>query len=179
MSVFQLSVVRRVDRNLALSGTRLHMRNPSIRALLLIAASFVAIRAFPCSWVRGYFFQVSALRGTVVGADIGPLQYIRWLRQCFARKHAKLSLYQFPASATQRDMPPIRSTRTDSKGHFDFGNVAPGHYTLIIYDDDWGWSDLFDVEVNPETEQTTSVTIDISPFFPDCKGGHEFFVRSR
>ena len=154
------------------------VKSPSVR-LLLIAALLVPAQAHACSWADGYFYQVSALRGNVVGAKIGPLQYSRWLRQSFARKNAKLTLYQYRSPISQRyELPFVKATKADVNGRFDFGDVAPGHYTLIIDDGDWGTSAWFDVELKPQDKQTVAVTIDVSPNFPDCKGGHEFIVRT-
>jgi hypothetical protein len=76
-------------------------------------------------------------------------------------------------------MPPVKTTKTDGNGHFDFGEVAPGHYTLIVDNSAWGTSDWFDVEVKQQGQPTAAVTIDVSPQFPDCKGGHEFIVTTK
>ena len=76
-------------------------------------------------------------------------------------------------------MPLVKVTETDPKGYFDFGEIAPGHYTLILDDGVWGTSDWFDVEVKQQPKQTVTVTIDVSPAFPDCSGGHEFIVKTR
>jgi len=147
--------------------------------LLCLFALLVPTQANPCSWAEGYFYQVSALRGNVVGAKIGPLQYSRRLRQSFARKNATLTLYQYRRPIKQREeMPLVKTTKTDADGRFDFGEVVPGHYTLIIDDSDWGSSNWFDVEVKQQAKQTATITIDVSPNFPDCKGGHEFIVRT-
>ncbi|MBI3646991.1 MAG: hypothetical protein HY233_13670 [Acidobacteriales bacterium] len=76
-------------------------------------------------------------------------------------------------------MPLVKATETDSHGHFDFGVLETGHYTLIVDDEGWGHSNWFDVEIESLTQKTVSVTIDISPHFPDCKGGHEFIVNTK
>jgi len=137
----------------------------------------VAFQAYPCSWAEGYFHRVSRLRGNIVGADIGPLQYVHWLRQSFARRNARITLYEYHRPIKQRDdMPLVITTKTDVNGYFDFGEVGSGHYTLVVDDDDWQSSDWFDVEVNQEAKETVAVLIDVSPHFPDCKGGHEFIV---
>jgi len=57
--------------------------------------------------------------------------------------------------------------------------LRPGHYTLIVDDGDWGTSHWFNVEVKLQPKETVTVTIDISPNFPDCKGGHEFIVKTQ
>jgi hypothetical protein len=68
---------------------------------------------------------------------------------------------------------------TDDHGNFDFGVLNEGHYTLIVDDAGWGSSEWFDVEIKSLPKQTDSVTIDVSPHFPDCKGGHEFIVDTK
>ena len=76
-------------------------------------------------------------------------------------------------------MPVVKVTKTDVNGHFDFGEVAAGHYRLTVDDRDWGTSDWFDVEVKLQPKPTAGVTIDVSPASPDCTGGHEFIVRTK
>lgn len=122
---------------------------------------------------------MSALRGDVVGAKIGPLQYSRRLRQLFTRKNATLTLYQYRRPLKDgEEMPLVKTTKTDADGRFDFDEVAPGHYTLVVDDGGLGSSDWFDVEVKQPVKETATITIDVSPNFPDCKGGHEFIVRT-
>jgi hypothetical protein len=151
---------------------------PKVR-MVAVFVLFVAAQAYPCSWTTGYFYQVTRLRGKVVGAKIGPLQYARWLRQSFARSGAKLTVYQYRWPIHSRsEMPFVKTTEADSHGNFDFGVLEPGHYTLIVDDAVWRHSDWFDFEVTTTPRETLSVTIDISPHFPDCKGGHELIVKS-
>jgi hypothetical protein len=98
----------------------------SLPRLLLVAAliPFVVAQAYPCSWAKGYFYQVTRLRGKVVGAKLGPLQYARWLRQSFARSGAKLTVYEYRWPIHSRsDMPLIKATQADSHGSFDFGRL--------------------------------------------------------
>jgi hypothetical protein len=78
--------------------------------------------------------------------------------------------YRWPIRA-QNDMPLVKGTETDSKGNFEFGVLKDGHYTLVVDDEALGNSDWFDVEIKSLPRETVSVTIDISPNFPDCKGG--------
>jgi hypothetical protein len=99
----------------------------------------------------------------------------RWLRQSMARKHAKMALYEYRSPrAAWDDGSLIKTVETDAHGNFDFGPIGMGHYTLRIDD-----NDLFDVEVKDLPRVTDSVTIDVSPVSPDCKGGHEFIVRGK
>lgn len=76
-------------------------------------------------------------------------------------------------------MPLVKAMETDADGKFDFGSLDEGHYTLIVDDEVWGSSEWFDVEIKNLPQRTASVTIDISPVTPDCKGGHEFVVSPR
>jgi len=122
--------------------------------------------------VEGYFHQVTALKGRVVGTNYHGLP--RWLRQSFARKHVKLALYEYQwPRASLDDGSLIKTVETGDYGNFDFGVLAAGHYTLMI-----GGGTLFDVEIKEMPRATESVTIDISPVYPDCTGGHEFFAKT-
>jgi hypothetical protein len=94
------------------------------------------------------------------------------LRQSFARKHAKLALYKYSQPWDETLL--VKTVETDDHGSFDFGPLTLGHYTLRIDE-----SDLFDVEIKELPRKTESVTIDVSPINPDCKGGHEFIVRMK
>jgi hypothetical protein len=133
---------------------------------------FTGLPARSCSWAVGYFHQVTALKGQVVGSTYHGLP--RWLRQSFARKHAKLALYEYRWPRAQNAMPPlVKTLETDGNGAFDFGPLLTGHYTLVI-----DGEDSFDVEIKELPQVTASVTIDVSPIYPDCTGGHEFNVRT-
>jgi len=111
---------------------------------------------------------------------MGPLQYAGWLRRSFARNHVELALYSYQNPvASLSDMPLVKKVATNGKGNFDFGSLSQGHYTLIVDDADWGSSEWFDVEIISLPQPTASVTVDISPNFPDCKGGHEISVNSK
>ncbi len=126
-----------------------------------------------CSFAIGYFHQVTALKGRVVGTTYHGLP--RWLRQSFARKHAKLTLYEYRwPRASWDDASLIKRVETDDHGNFDFGPLRTGHYALRIDD-----NDMFDIELKDLPRVTESVTIDVSPVYPDCTGGHEFVVRTR
>jgi hypothetical protein len=111
---------------------------------------------------------------------LGPLQYASWPRHSFARERAELSLYLYRAPVKARsDMPFVKKTEADDAGNFDFGSLHEGHYTLIVDDLNWGSANWFDVEINSLPRRTESVTVDISPNFPDCQGGHEFIIKSK
>jgi hypothetical protein len=158
------------------------MRVPLATRVLVLAATILSIvtQANPCTWAKGYFHQVTRLRGRVVGAKLGPLQYVGWLRQSFVRKHVRLTLYSYRWPIKARgDMPLVKAVAADGHGNFDFGALNEGHYTLIVDDAGWHSSDWFDVEIKNLPQQTDSVTIDVSPDFPDCTGGHEFIANKK
>jgi len=139
----------------------------TIATLVLLSVSQIGA----CTLAVGYFYQVTALKGRVVGTH--SLTYApRWFRQSFVRKHAKLVLYEYGQGANETSI--VKTVETDDHGDFDFGPLQIGHYTLRIDD-----NDFFDVEVKELPRMTASVMIDVSPIHPDCKGGHEFFIRSR
>jgi hypothetical protein len=141
-----------------------------ILAFLLL---LTVLQAHACEWTVGYFYQVTTLKGQVVGTTSHGLP--RWLRQSFAKKHAKLVLYEYRWPRARNNMPPIiKTVETDGEGMFDFGLLGAGHYVLAIDDED-----SFDVEIKELPQVTESVTIDVSPVYPDCTGGHEFIVRTR
>jgi len=152
-----------------------------MKVLAITAAVLLFVgSADACTWATGYFYQVSGLRGKVVGARLGPLQYAGWLRRSFVRKHAELTLYLYRAPIKARSgMSLVKKSTADDDGNFDFGSLNPGHYTLIVDDVSWGSSTWFDVEIKTLPRPTESVTVDISPNFADCKGGHEFIINSK
>jgi hypothetical protein len=140
--------------------------------VLASALLFTGLQARACEWAVGYFYRVTALKGQVVGTTYHGLP--RWLRQSFAKKHAKLVLYEYRWPRSRNNMPPaIKTVETDGEGMFNFGPLRTGHYTLAIDDED-----SFDVEIKEQPHATESVTIDVSPVYPDCTGGHEFIVRT-
>ena len=157
-----------------------------VRVFLAGALLIQAQQAFSCSFAIGYFYQVTRLRGTVVGTgNYWPLpgyrSYPRWIRQRVRRGNADLRLYDYRWPGSVRDRQPIATVRTDNRGRFDFGTLQEGHYTLVI---DWAaehseHSDHFDVEIKKLRAETSSVEIDVSPVDPDCTGGHEFISYSR
>lgn len=142
----------------------------AVALLLLILVS----PASACTFAQGYFYQVTALKGRVVGTTWHGLP--RWLRQSFSRKHAKLALfeYRWPLAAWDEALV-VKTIETDGHGNFDFGPLKTGHYILRI-----DGEDLFDVEVKEDVPRVTdSVIVDVSPVFPDCTGGHEFIVKEK
>ena len=154
------------------------MRVSGLRTVLgvsLIVLSWQA--AFGCSLGSGYFYQMTQLKGRVVGKTLGPLQYFRFLRQSFSVPNAQLTLYEFKQREDRQNLNELATVKADRDGQFDFGGVPTGHYTLAVDSDKY--SQWFDVEITPAVKQTESVLIDVSPYFPDCEGGHELIVRSK
>src|SRR6185437_15466678 len=135
--------------------------------LLLLLSVF---KTLACSLNPMYFYEVTALKGRVVGMHTRHEFAPRWLRHMFLRKHAKLALYEYgqPLDKTL----PLKTVETDGNARFDFGPLKAGHYTLTIDDEDF-----FNVEIKDLPRKTESVTIDVSPINPDCKGGHEFVIK--
>lgn len=146
-------------------------------AVIVALLVFVFIlRTDACDFVIGYFYQVTALRGRVVGTTFHGLP--RWLRQSFVRGHAKLALYEYRwPRASWDDGTFVKTVEADNNGNFDFGSLKTGHYTLEIQSGDL--TDFFDVEIKNLPRVTSSVTVDISPVLPDCTGGHEFIVKEK
>jgi len=140
---------------------------------LLITALTRAV--FPCSLIEGYFYQVTRLRGTVVGVEDHDFRHpIRWMRQQVVLGSVVLSLYTYKSP---RGTQPLKFTKTSQDGSFDFGALPNGHYTLYIQAP-WG-ADRYDVQIAQLADPTESVLIDVSPIYPDCKGGHEFIANTK
>jgi len=149
-------------------------RCTAICAITLMAFCLKASQAYSCSWAVGYFYQVTQLRGTVVGMDYRG--WPRWWRLRTTREGVRLSLYEYRWPIRDRnDLRLVQSRLSDKNGHFDFGHVSDGHYTLIL---DWpSGTYWFNVEERKLPRQTSAVKIDLSPFYPDCTGGHEFIIE--
>ncbi len=140
----------------------------------------MSLFAYGCQFTDGYFHQVTRLQGRVAGKNLkafGPLQHVRWLRQSYSVE-AELTLYKYEWPIERPDkLVGVAHTRSDSSGYFNFGDSVPeGHYFLVITKSEL--SERFDVEITKKVKPTKSITIDVSPVYPDCKGGHEFVVRS-
>ena len=144
---------------------------PFRRVVLILAILSALSQA--CSLAPGYFHQVTAIRGRVVGKSLGLLGFT-WLRRSFKVTNATLDLYEYE-SAPFDQLRKVASVRTDAHGSFDFGTVPKGHYYLnIAVDGSDRLGGLFEVEVTDVVKPTQSVVIDVSPIHPDCAGGHEF-----
>lgn len=102
---------------------------------------------------------------------------IRWLRQSISSKRAKLELYVYEWPIVSNPYVPFRTATADEQGHFDFGTVPKGHYSLAIHDEERSVAGWFDVEIVGPDDTRESILIDVSPTYPDCTGGHEFTVN--
>jgi len=146
--------------------------------MIVLALLLFEQAAYSCTWAEGYFYQVTCLRGTVVGVKNGDLRHpFRFVRQHVVVGQATLTLYEYPFRWGQGAKNQImKRVVADDHGKFDFGTIPFGHYTLLIASP---WSeDKFDVQVTPLAKATSSVTLDVSPNYPDCTGGHEFISFS-
>jgi hypothetical protein len=155
---------------------RIGMLSSRIKVALVVASlallSVSHMRA--CEFVEGYFYQVTVLKGQVVGTTFHGLP--RWLGQSFVRKHVNVTLYEYRRPSHRTDQPLVKTIETDGEGKFDFGPLKTGHYELVA--GEVLSLESFDVEVKELPRVTESVTIDASPFLPDCTGGHEFIIRA-
>ncbi len=134
-----------------------------------------SLRVSACSLAWGYFYQVTNLRGTVVGTSV--YVFPRWLRQLIVRRKLTMTLYEYCSPCASKSLVPVKFVLTDGDGHFDFGTLKPGHYTLRVAGEEWINADTFDLEVKGLPNPKESVLIDVSPIASDCTGGHEFIVR--
>ncbi len=126
------------------------------------------------------FYPLTHLRGQVVGAKLGPLNYLPWLRRSFTRGNAKLTLYEFRLPMNLRNaQPAVKSVQSDAQGNFNFGALAEGRYTLVVDDAGLNRSEWFQVEVKSLPKETGSVVLDISPHPSDCSSGHEVIFRDK
>jgi hypothetical protein len=130
-----------------------------------------------CTWVQGYFHQVTHLNGRVVGRSLGFVQF-QWLRRMYSVGNAELLIYNYNQPSTWHTKAlAIAATRTNSAGEFEFNGVQQGHYLLVI--DGGSLRDSFEVEITSRLKPTKSILIDISPTHPDCTGGHEMEISSK
>lgn len=137
---------------------------------MCVALSSMLAGACTLAPIHGYFHQVTAIRGRVVGRSLGPLQF-RWLRQSFAVGQARLTLYEYRWPAKIEDLRLIATVTSDAHGNFEFRQIPKGHYVLTVKVKD---PDLiggfFEVEITDKVQTTKSITIDVSPIHPDCTG---------
>lgn len=153
-------------------------RHIVIAAALALVLGVANSRLLSCTWAHDYFYQVTDLKGTVVGSNFPVLHSFRGYRQSVMRPKARLSLYDFCWPCDALSGSSVKTVVADSDGKFDFGLLKPGHYFLKIDDDKGALSALFQIEIMSAPNLKTSVIIDISPNYPDCPGGHEFIVSA-
>ena len=153
-------------------------RDMAIAAAVVVFMLAVACsKTLACHWAIDYFYQVTNLRGTVVGSDFPVLHSFRWYRQSVVRPDAKLRLYEFCWPCDTLSRGPLKTVVAESGGKFDFGGLTPGHYYLKIDDEKGPLSALFQIEVRGAQNPKESEIIDISSVSPDCTGGHEFTLK--
>ena len=154
------------------------MRVTRIIAICLFIALVSSVGG-ACSYVSGYFHQVTAIRGRVVGRDLGLLRF-RWLRQSFSVSDATLTLYEYRSPAKVEALKKVAVIKADGHGNFDFGAVPKGHYSLAIdVKEPRGMGGWFDVEVTDTVRPTKDIVVDVSPIAPNCAGGHEFIENKK
>jgi hypothetical protein len=153
-------------------------RTISVIVAIVFFVGVGGFKIFACSWAIDYFYQVTELRGTVVGSNFPVLHSFRWYRQSVVRQGAKLTLYDYCWPCDVSSRAPVKTVVTDASGKFDFDLLQPGHYYLRIEDGKDALSPWFQVQVKSPQNSKESETIDISPNYPDCTGGHEFIVRA-
>ena len=134
---------------------------------------------WPGTWVEGYFYQVTALKGQVVGSESVVARQMRWLRQSFTQKDANLTRYQYCSLCGLDQMVIVKTVKTNKDGKFDFGPLKEGRYKLTIRPAGWDGEDSLALQVKDMPKATDSVTLDVSPNSPDCPGGHEFLVSTK
>jgi hypothetical protein len=149
----------------------------TITAAIVFVLAVGGSKTFACAWATDYFYQVTNLRGTVVGSNFPVLHSFRWYRQSVVLPQAKLTLYSYCFPCDLWGRAPVRTVVADARGKFDFGALTPSHYYLGIDDKRSALSALFQVEIKSSQNARESETIDISPVYPDCTG-HEFIVKA-
>ena len=124
-------------------------RSTGLRRLLLAVAGVMAVGvalfvAAVVILLEGHceqpeHYRISKFRGQVVGRRLGPLQY-RWLRRQFRPPAGtKLMLSKIVSEPHYRgaDFVPeegvvIGNRNPDASGAFDFGDLTPGNYSVIV-----------------------------------------------
>jgi hypothetical protein len=96
--------------------------------MAIAAAVVVFMLAVACSKTLAcdYFYQVTNLRGTVVGSDFPVFHSFRWYRQSVVRPDTKLRLYDFCWPCGAPSSAPFKTVVADSGGKFDFGVLKAG-----------------------------------------------------
>jgi len=117
--------------------------------------------------------RVARFRGEVVGKNLSIVQY-RWLRRRFKAVGTTLSLVRdLPSTEYQgnvvRNGERVGEVVIDKSGRFDFGDLMPGEYELMVTypgEDAVGFGFVID-----RAARSTSVLIDASPaYYCNCCG---------
>lgn len=123
--------------------------------------------------------RISRFRGEVVGKNLWILQY-RWLRRRFTAVGTTLSLVRSLPSTEYKGNVVLHGERVgdvviDRSGRFDFGDLPPGEYSLIVTypgEDAVGFGFVID-----PSARSADVLIDASPaYYCNCCGWN-FEVR--
>src|SRR5216684_3405996 len=117
--------------------------------------------------------RVARFRGEVVGKNLSVVQY-RWLRRRFKAVGTTLSLVRdLPSTEYQgnvvRHGERVGDVVIDKSGRFDFGDLMPGEYELMVTypgEDAVGFGFVID-----PAARSTDVLIDASPaYYCNCCG---------
>ncbi len=117
--------------------------------------------------------RLARFRGEVVGKKLSIVQY-RWLRRRFKAVGTTLSLArELPSTEYQgnviRHSDRVGDVVVDKSGRFDFGDLMPGVYSLVVaYPGEAGV--VFGFVIDPAA-RSTAVLIDASPaYYCNCCG---------
>lgn len=117
--------------------------------------------------------RLARFRGEVVGKSLSIIQY-RWLRRRFKAVGTTLSLVRdLPSTEYQgnvgRHSDPMADVVVDKSGRFDFGDLMPGEYDLLVtYPGEAAVG--FQFVIDPAA-RSTDVLIDASPaYYCNCCG---------
>jgi hypothetical protein len=95
------------------------MKRGLTRAVLLAVLILSAQLTYPCSWAVGFFYQVTSLRGIVVGMEWG---WPRWIWQRVTRANVRMRLYEYRWPVHDwNERPLVKTLETHPSGRFDFG----------------------------------------------------------
>src|SRR6266571_2566185 len=148
-----------------------------MRRIFCIFAGLVVLLSFTsgadaCS-LAPKVYQVSRLKGVVVGKSLGPLQF-HWLQRMFSVSGAQLEVFE-DSSPILPHSKLLAQTVSDKAGEFEFKALKEGRYTFHIKGS--GMDDWFAVEITNKTPATKRIMVDISPIHPDCSGGHTILIQ--
>lgn len=145
------------------------------RSYIVVVAAILcfAVQADAC-WLVPRVYQVTRLKGTVVGKPLGHFQF-RWFQRMFKVPGAELEVYEDSQPTLSYDKPLAR-TVANAGAEFEFGALKEGRYALHV--SGGGMDDWFAIEITNKVPVTQHMTIDISPLLSDCSGGHYVNVEA-